>query len=145
MRTLPSASYRTLVGMLIVFGFITGFSIGIPFLLLGLVLALLGPVRPRSIVFWPIVVAYTGFIVTYVVIAPLGCEWDQRASYPSYVTCTNPIGIEYSGRGDAYDPSHVPALLAGVAAAAFVAWSTRSLIRRSQSATDSRESQPLGK
>jgi hypothetical protein len=145
MRTLPDASYRTLVGMLIVFGFITGFSIGIPFLLLGLTLLALAPARHKSIVFWPIVVAYVGFIATYVAIAPLGCQWETLDSNPYHDTCTNPIGIEYSGRGDAYDPSHIPALLAGVAVAALAAWSTRSLIRRSQSATDSRESQPLGK
>jgi hypothetical protein len=139
MRTLPATSYWTLAGLLILFGIVGGFGVGIPFLLLGFALVALAPIRRRAEAFWPLFGAAVTFAVTYAVLSPLGCDRLSLDKSPSIVTCTNPVGIVYRGRGDAYDPSHVPALLAGVAAAALVAWSIRALIRRAQSATASGE------
>jgi hypothetical protein len=47
----------------------------------------------------------------------------------SHTTCTNILGIDYSGTG-IYNPSLVPALLAGVAAGGIGALVTRFVIVR---------------
>lgn len=130
----PPARYWLLTWALIAFGVITGFSIGIPFLLLGLALALLAPVRQRAAVFWPVLAGVAAFVVAYVLVSPLGCSSWTRDSSPPFTSCTNAIGIEYSGWGD-YEPSHVPALLAGLAAGAALATLVRVAVRRIQSAT----------
>lgn len=66
-------SHWVLVAVLVIFGFLTGFSIGMPFLLLGIVLAVLAPCRHRRSVFWPPVLAVPALVAGYLLVAPLGC------------------------------------------------------------------------
>jgi hypothetical protein len=118
--------------LLITFGAITGFSIGIPFLLLGVLLLTLGPARHRPTIFWPIVIAYLAFITTYVLVAPLGCLSSGSVGGPDTTRCTNLLGLDYSGDGR-YNPSLWPALLAGILGAAVAGAVARPLIRRARS------------
>ena len=48
--------YLALALTLIVVGFIAAFSIGRPFFVVGFTLLLLGPVRHRPMLFWPLLV-----------------------------------------------------------------------------------------
>jgi len=100
--------YRVLVAVLIAFGFVGGFSIGIPFLLVGGTLGLIGPYRHRPDVFWPSLIAVLSLILGYVLIR---CH-----STGTTTVCSNIIGIDYSGSGT-YNPSLLPALIAGLGAA----------------------------
>jgi hypothetical protein len=126
-----SVGYWALVGMLVVFGTLTGFSIGIPFLLTGVALAVVARYRTRPAVFWPPIVAVLIFIGGFVVVAPLGCTATTSGvsipsapsapsavsqAAPGHTTCSNLVGIDYSG-SDSYHPSLVPALLTGAIAA----------------------------
>ena len=49
--------------LLVAFGFITGFSIGPPFLLVGLAMLVLGPLRRRPRLYWPPLVGVLAFIL----------------------------------------------------------------------------------
>jgi hypothetical protein len=98
------------------FGTLTGFSIGLPFLLVGLVLAVMGPLRRRTVVFWPVVIAVAAFIAGFTVVAPISCSTSSTGAtsgeVASSTTCTNLVGIDYS-RSGSYHPSLVPALVSG--------------------------------
>jgi len=127
----PSANpaYWIVAGSLVVVGFLTGFSIGIPLLALGLALIALAPVRDRPATFWPPLAAVVFFFLGYVLAAPLECTTSVVSSAApgshgpiarGHTVCTNVLGLDYSG-GEHYSPSLLPALVAGVAAAA-IAW-----------------------
>ena len=129
--------YGTITGVLIVFGFLTGFSIGLPFLLLGLALAALAPFRGRGRVFWPGLAAALGFILGFGLITPLGCtstatmrEIGRRPAIAEqgHTTCTNALGITYEG-GAAYNPPRDRALIAGLALAGLAAGIAGLLVR----------------
>ncbi len=96
-------SYWGLVLLLVVFGFITGFSIGIPFLLLGVALAGLSLLRSRPRFFWSGLALVVGFLVGYVLVAPFSCtvtaEFDLTTSLEtvSPEMCRSLVGIEYAG------------------------------------------------
>lgn len=112
-----SRRYWIMVVMLVVFGFITGFSIGIPFLLLGLVLAVVGPFRAHPMVVWPVIFAWAAFVGVFVMISPLSCSGSASNLDPvGRTTCSNLLGIDYSGSGN-YNPSQLPALMAALTAA----------------------------
>lgn len=116
--SMGNVAYWLLTAFLIVFGVIAGFSIGQPFLLVGLVLALLAPFRRRPIVFWPILLAVVGFDVGYWAVAPLACTattvLDSSGTASAGTTvCTSLIGLRYEGTG-AYSPPLLPGILAGV-------------------------------
>ena len=104
---------------LIVLGFLTGFSIGVLLLPIGLAMAVLGPFRQRPLIFWPPMAAVLAFLVGYVAVAPLICAADGGVGTGSTTLCSSLIGIGYSGTG-AYNPSLLPAVLAGLALAALV-------------------------
>jgi hypothetical protein len=123
--------------VLIAFGVLGIFSIGMPFLLLGLVLAALGPSRRESTVFWPGVMATIAFILGFAVVTPLGCTASASVTDPesageqqlsvSHTTCSNALGIDYSGEGT-YNPPLWPALVAGLLGGAMGGLATRSLV-----------------
>jgi len=126
----PSRRYQLLVWVLVVFGFITGFSIGIPLLLLGLLLAGLSPFRANPKVFWPTILAYVGFIGAFILASPVSCSQTvSDLNSIARTTCTSLVGINYSGAGN-YDPSHLPALITAVIAGAVVAVAASGLFRR---------------
>lgn len=106
---------------LIAFGVVAMFSIGRPFLLVGLAMLILGPLRRRPVLFWPPLLAVIAYNVGYWAVAPLYCTATEAAGGTSTTTCSSLIGIGYSGSG-IYNPSLDPANQAGLllAAVAFV-------------------------
>jgi hypothetical protein len=138
----PSTRYWVLAYTLIPFGVVTGFSIGIPILLLGLLLLVLSPVRHRAAIFWPIVIAYLVSVAGYILTAPSCSSFSHNGS-PRVTTCSNLIGIEYSV-GDSVNPSLGSALRFGLTAGLLVGVGLRVVLAHRQSATASGESQPLG-
>jgi hypothetical protein len=129
-----TVAYWALVAVLATVGLLGVLTIGAPFLLLGVVLAVVGPHRHRRAVFWPVVVGVVAFVGGFVLIAPVGCTATSHASSAGastggQTTCTNVVGIDYSGVG-LYRPSLIPALLAGLASCAVAAALTGLLVRR---------------
>ena len=99
----PGNWYWGLVLLLVVFGFISGFSIGIPFLLVGVTLAGLSPLRSRPRIFWSGLALVVGFLVGYVLVAPFSCSASAEFNLTTGVETVSPemcrslIGIEYTG------------------------------------------------
>ena len=125
------SAYWLLVTVLLVFGFLTGFSIGAPFFLLGLTLAVLGPLRQHARVIWPAVAAIVGLSLGYILFAPLTCSASAAVGGVSSVVCSSLLGGPYSGTGD-YAPPLDPALRAGAVlavVAAMTVWAILSIER----------------
>lgn len=136
----PGWIYWAIALVLIAFGTLTGFSIGIPFLCLGLALVFLAPFRQREAIFVPALVAVVAFFAAFALTAPLQCTSTARivessdgthAPQPSFAqtSCTNAIGIDYSGAGT-YNPPLWPAALAGLVVATVASGVTAWIIRR---------------
>ncbi len=106
---------------LMAIGVVAMFSIGRPFLLVGLAMLILGPLRRRPVLFWPPLVAVIAYNVGYWAVVPRYCTATETAGGRSTTTCSSLIGIGYSG-SDIYNPSLDPANHAGLllAAVAFV-------------------------
>lgn len=98
---------------LVIFGVLGGFSIGQPFLLIGITMLVLGRLRRRPMLFWPPLSAVIGHVVGYWTVVPLYCSATDVGGGTSMTTCSSLIGITYSG-SDAYNPSHAPADQAGL-------------------------------
>ena len=131
-----TAGYWALVVVLCLFGIVGIFSIGMPFLLLGLTLAMVAPWRSQPEVLWPAVTAVVAFVAGFILVTPLGCSTSASSpsSAPSDLptqttTCANVLGIDYSGQG-LYNPSQWPALLAGLALSALAAATVRVILKR---------------
>ena len=107
-RTLAAWAYWSLVAVLVGFGLLAIFDVGLPFLLTGLTLAVLAPVRHRPRSFWPWLVALWAFFIGYPLVAPLGCTRTSGIGLPDRTICSSLLG-HYAGRG-AYDPPLWPAL-----------------------------------
>ncbi len=132
---LGTMAYWATAVLFVGFGYLALFSIGAPFLLTGITMIVVSPWRSRPEVLWPSLVGVWAFALGYVLVAPLGCTSTAISvtggAQPavSHTTCTNILGIDYSGTG-IYNPSLVPALLAGVAAGGIGALVTRFVIVR---------------
>ena len=106
---------------LIAFGFLGALSIGRPFFLVGVAMLVLGPVRRHPTLFWPPLLAVVAYNVGYWAVAPLYCTAGGAVGGPSTgavggpstTTCSNVLGITYSGAG-VYNPSLDPANVAGL-------------------------------
>lgn len=125
------AWYWLLVAVLVIFGTLGIFSIGAPFLIMGVTLAVVAPYRKRAAALWPPIIAVVAFTAAFVLVAPLGCTstWSADAtSTTESTTCTNLVGIDYSGSGT-YNPSLLPALITAVLSAAVAAGVTRLWLR----------------
>jgi hypothetical protein len=127
-------TYWIVAVALIVFGFITGFSIGQPFLLVGLVMLGLGPVRNRPLVLWPPLLGVIAFNVVYWAIAPFSCTAgfgldSSGAGTATSTVCTSLLGLRYGGE-DVVNPSLLPAIAAGLAAGLLVGLATFAALRR---------------
>ena len=118
---LGTTAYWALAVLLVGFGYLALFSIGAPFLLTGAAMMVVSPWRSRPEVLWPALVGVWAFVLGYLLVAPLACTSTGIAVTTgsplsvSHTTCTNILGIDYSGTGT-YNPSLVPALLAAAAA-----------------------------
>jgi hypothetical protein len=131
-------AYWAGAAVLMLFGFVAIFSIGAPFFLTGAAMIVVGPFRHRREVLWPALVAVWSFVVAYVLVAPLGCTGTSVAVAPNIGnaaqvgrttwTCTNVLGIDYSGVGS-YQPTLLAALVAGLFAAGAVGFVTRRALR----------------
>lgn len=138
-RGARAVTYWALVAVLAMIGVLGVFTIGAPFLLLSGVLAALGPYRHRPSVFWPIVFAVPAFVGGFLLVTPLGCTSTSSGTgsgVPAVgrTACSNAIGIDYSG-DESYQPSHLPALAAGMGAAVTTAAGVRLLaVRRERQA-----------
>ena len=104
---------------LIPFGFVGMFSIGRPFFLVGLAMLVLGPARRHAMIFWPPLLAVVAYNVGYWAVAPLYCTATEAVGGQSTTTCSNLLGITYSGSG-LYNPSLDPANVAGLLLAVVV-------------------------
>lgn len=119
--------YWYLVVFLVAFGLLAIASIGLPFLILGIALAVLSPSRTRPAFFWPVLYGITGFLLGFVLVAPLFCRSSHAARIPpapaaaeTHTTCNSVVGIEYAGAGS-YTPPVWPAVVAGLGVAS-TAW-----------------------
>lgn len=119
-----------LVVFLIGFGFLGLLSIGLPFLLLGITLAILARRRHETGVIAAGVAAIVGFTLGYILVVPLNCTMTESSLHPgAHTVCSNILGINYSGAG-IYNPSVLPPVIAGLVLAVLFANGTRWLARR---------------
>jgi hypothetical protein len=127
---LAGVAYWALVVFLIGSGFLGLLSVGLPFLLLGITLAILSQRRHETGVVASGVAAIVGFTTGYILVAPLGCTTSGGVpgSTP-HTVCGNILGIDYSGTG-VYNPSLLPGLSAGLILAVLFAIGTGRLVRR---------------
>lgn len=131
-----SIAYWAGAAVLMLFGFVAIFSIGAPFLLTGAAMFVVGPVRHRRQVLWPTLLAVWSFVVAYVLVAPLGCTGSSLplvgtidlAQQAGRTTCTNVLGIDYSG-GGTYNPPLMPALIVGLSVAVVVGLVARRALK----------------
>jgi hypothetical protein len=126
-------TYWIVAAVLVVFGFITGFTIGQPFLVVGLVMLGLGPVRNRPLVFWPPLLGVIAYNVVYMAIAPFSCTsgflLDSNGVGTATATvCTSLIGLRYGGEG-VVNPSLLPAVVVGLVAGVLVGLLTFAVLR----------------
>lgn len=127
--------YWMIALFLAVFGLLAFQSIGAPFLLSGVAMIAVTPLRGRPRVFWPVLAGVIAFSAVFLLVAPLSCE--RTTAHPGQAetqeveeaTCSNLLGIGYSGTGD-YEPSLIPALLAGLGVGAVAAFAARVLAAR---------------
>jgi hypothetical protein len=89
--------------LLVAFGFITGFSIGPPFLLVGLAMLPLGPLRRRPRLYWPPLVGVLAFILGVVLVVPMYCTASAEVGQVSRTVCSSVVGLSWSGTG-LYNP-----------------------------------------
>ncbi len=123
-------AYWALVVLLIGFGYLGLFSIGFPFLLLGIGLAIVARRRHETGVVAATVAAVIGFTLGYILVAPLGCTSGSSSAHPvAHTVCTNILGIDYSG-ANPYSQPLLPGILAGLATAAVFALLARAIARR---------------
>ena len=123
-------AYWTLAVLLIGFGALAILTIGLPFLLLGLMLAIVSQRRHETGVVVAGVGAIVGFMVGYILIAPTSCSTGGNSiGGIQHRACTNILGFGYSGT-DTDDLGVVLGLLAGLVVAVLFALGTRWLARR---------------
>jgi hypothetical protein len=113
-------SYWIAALLLVAFGFVTGFSIGPPFLVVGLALLVLGPVRRWPRLFWPPLVGVLAFSLGVVLFLPLTCTATADVGQMSKTVCTGILGPAWSGSG-LYNPPPEAFALAFRAGAGVVA------------------------
>jgi hypothetical protein len=106
-------AYWIVAAGLCLFGFLTGFSIGQPFLLVGVALVLLGPVRHRARIFVPILAAVVAYNLGFFLSVPFYCTATSLAGQVSLVVCKSLLGATFTG-GEGYNPSPVPAIQSGL-------------------------------
>lgn len=112
-------AYWIVCAGLIVFGFLGSFSIGQPFLLVGLAMLALGAFRRRPQVFWPPMLAVIAYNIVYWSAAPFSCTASETVGGTSHTVCSSLIGLRFEGEG-IYNPPLTPAIFAGLLVAALV-------------------------
>jgi hypothetical protein len=117
--------YRLIALLLLGFGVLAMFSIGLPFFILGLAMLILWPLRERRPLFASLFVGVLVFVIVGVLVAPLGCTatatlnaGDAPREHSTVVegrtSCDNLLGITYEGTAE-YDAPLWPAVATGFA------------------------------
>jgi len=128
--TVRTPVYVALALGLILFGVLGMFSIGAPFFFTGVAMLAVLPWRGSRGVLVPAIVAPWAFTIGYVLVAPLWCTGTNAPTgLGDTTTCTNVLGIDYSG-GGAYRAPLMPAVAAGLGLAAIALVGLRAAIRR---------------
>ena len=120
--------YRLIALLLLGFGVLAMFSIGLPFFILGLAMLILWPLRERRPLFASLFVGVLVFVIVGVLVAPLGCTatatlnaGDAPREHSTVVegrtSCDNLLGITYEGT-TGYNAPLWPAVAAGLATGA---------------------------
>ncbi len=130
---LSAVLYWALAVFLMGFGLVGIFSIGLPFLSLGIALAVLSPVRHRPASFWPVIAAVLAFFVGYVLVAPLGCTATPTLAGSGAQSSTACQGVLFRYSSELL----WPAVLAGIALALLVGRATRAVLLRKASRSPS--------
>jgi hypothetical protein len=131
--------YWMIALFLAVFGLLAFLHIGAPFLLAGVTMIVARPFRRRPLIFWPVVVGVAGLCTVVLLVGPFDCE--RTTTHPGQAEtqeveeadCSSLLGIGYSGTGD-YEPSFVPAILAGVGVGVVAAAAARLVAARGSAA-----------
>ena len=95
-RSTPWA-YWALAIVLVAFGAVAIFSIGLPFLALGLTLIAVAPLRHAPSRFWPLVVAVIAFFAAWWVLGPVACVAETTPSGGERRWCESLVGVTYAG------------------------------------------------
>ena len=116
--------YRLIALLLLGFGVLAMFSIGLPFFILGLAMLVLWPLRERRPPFASLFVGVLVFVIVGVLVTPLGCtatatsdasrEGQHRIVVEGQTTYDNLLGITYEGT-TGYKAPLWPAYAAGLA------------------------------
>jgi hypothetical protein len=80
---------------LIAFGIVGAMSIGLPFLLIGLAMLVLSPIRHRPLAFWPIFLGFASFNLASLLIEPFYCSATSVGGGSSQTTCSSLTGIPW--------------------------------------------------
>ncbi len=81
---------------LIAFGILGAMTIGLPFLLIGLAMLLLSPIRRRPLAFWPIFLGFVSFNLAGLLIEPFYCSATTAVGGgSSQTTCSSLTGIPW--------------------------------------------------
>ena len=108
-----SLAYWGFCAAVLVFAFLTGFSIGPLIFPIGVALVVLGPFRAHPRVFWPPLLAVVGFVVGYALFVPMVCTTTSGlAGDTEESVCSSILGPEYRTTG-LPDPPNDLAVLAG--------------------------------
>jgi len=115
---------------LIAFGILGMLSIGAPFFLTGVAMLAMLPWRHRRGVLLAATITPWAFVMGYVLVAPLGCTGTALPGLgETTTTCTNVLGIDYSG-GPGYRAPLMPGVAAGLGLATITLLVLRAAVRR---------------
>lgn len=95
--------YWVTIVVLLILGYLTGFTIGPIFWFVAAVMIVLAPFKWRPRIYRTGVALFTGFIIGYLLVAPFGCSQTASGDVAtgeqtlSPVVCSSIIGIDYTG------------------------------------------------
>jgi hypothetical protein len=130
--TVRAAVYVGGALILIGFGYLALFSIGLPFALTGLLMLALSRWHRHPDVLAPALIWPWVFTIGYLLIGPLGCTSTSGAipgAIARGVTTCNGVFFDYHG-SEPYNPPLMPAAIAGVVLATVSSLALRWLLRR---------------
>jgi hypothetical protein len=128
-------AYLSVGIVLTVFGVLSVFSIGVPFLLTGVVMLALVRLRSRREILLPALAWPWLFTLGYVLVGPLGCGASARSAGPGHPggvagpTMCRSLFVPYEG-GPSYAPPLWPAVVTGVVLATVVALVIHHVVAR---------------
>jgi hypothetical protein len=126
--------------VLVVFGFLTGFSIGAPFFILGIGLLILHPFRSRRRMYWSLLVGLVAFLAGTALVMPMRCTASGVVGGSSETVCTSLIGMTWSASGVYNPPPEARNLAIGVglvggAVAAITTWTVLTFRQKGRGVT----------